>query len=53
MFHALADVDYEIKYTKGSLNYLADFMSRAVINEVIDTDPKAEVNMIKIESQIN
>jgi hypothetical protein len=52
----LAGVDYTITYIPGRLNYLADFMSRAVAEDIDEEDSLSssiEINSLQITSAFN
>jgi hypothetical protein len=50
LLHHLMGVDYTLEYIPGHLNFLADFMSRAVVQ---DGNIAVDVNAIRIESEVN
>ena len=50
LLHHLMGVDYTLDYIQGHLNFLADFMSRAVVQ---DGNIAVDVNAIRIESEVN
>jgi hypothetical protein len=47
LFHRLQDVDHEIVYLPGSLNFLSDFLSRSF--DIIES----KTNYIDLQSNIN
>jgi hypothetical protein len=56
LFHYLVDVDFEIRFIPGRQNFLADFMSRAVSENLEtedDTFTRIEVNSLQLTSSVN
>jgi hypothetical protein len=50
LLHHLMGVDYTLEYIPGHLNFLADFMSRAVVQ---DYTTATDVNITKLESTVD
>ena len=54
LFHHLVDVNYEIKYIPGSVNYLADFMSRAFEDDADEIpEEHLDINLIDMGSSLD
>jgi hypothetical protein len=54
LLNHLMGVDYTLEFIPGNLNYLADFMSRAVVQDTVSTPTAlATANSMELKSKLN